>query len=149
MFSLLFDNWQLSAFFFYTPKSRLLPTNGNTDWHPLVTQTTRAYHTANTDNTHSATRVTTVTFTDNWQLHLHFRYLLQYVPLNNLYNCPLSVGLTSPEGLAVDVVRRAMFWVDSTPDKIERANLDGSGRQTLFDTDMVNPRAIIVDSSTG
>uniref|UniRef100_A0A8C7RVE6 Nidogen 2 n=1 Tax=Oncorhynchus mykiss TaxID=8022 RepID=A0A8C7RVE6_ONCMY len=61
----------------------------------------------------------------------------------------INTGLTSPEGLAVDVVRRAMFWVDSTPDKIERANLDGSGRQTLFDTDMVNPRAIIVDSSTG
>ncbi|KAJ7991014.1 hypothetical protein DPEC_G00292830 [Dallia pectoralis] len=61
----------------------------------------------------------------------------------------INSGLTSPEGLAVDVKRRAMFWVDSTPDKIERANLDGSGRQTLFDTDLVNPRAIIVDSSTG
>uniref|UniRef100_A0A6Q2XZ54 Nidogen 2a (osteonidogen) n=1 Tax=Esox lucius TaxID=8010 RepID=A0A6Q2XZ54_ESOLU len=61
----------------------------------------------------------------------------------------INTGLTSPEGLAVDVQRRAMFWVDSTPDKIERANLDGSGRKTIFDTDLVNPRAIIVDSSTG
>ncbi|KAL0969852.1 hypothetical protein UPYG_G00233220 [Umbra pygmaea] len=61
----------------------------------------------------------------------------------------INTGLTSPEGLAVDVKRRVMFWVDSTPDKIERANLDGSGRQTLFDTDLVNPRAIIVDSSRG
>lgn len=58
-------------------------------------------------------------------------------------------GLMSPEGLAVDVARRKLFWVDSSPDKIETANLDGSDRRVLFDTDLVNPRAIIVDSSTG
>lgn len=39
--------------------------------------------------------------------------------------------------------------MDSTPDKIETANLDGSDRRVLFDTDLVNPRAIIVDSPTG
>lgn len=59
------------------------------------------------------------------------------------------VDLVSPEGLAVDVNRRLMFWVDSNPDVIESSNLDGSGRRTLFDTDLVNPRAIIVVSSTG
>ncbi|XP_030013493.1 nidogen-2 [Sphaeramia orbicularis] len=61
----------------------------------------------------------------------------------------ISTNLVSPEGLAVDVKRRAMFWVDSNTDLIETANLDGSGRRTLFDTDLVNPRAIIVVSSTG
>uniref|UniRef100_A0A3Q1G0X6 Nidogen 2a (osteonidogen) n=1 Tax=Acanthochromis polyacanthus TaxID=80966 RepID=A0A3Q1G0X6_9TELE len=61
----------------------------------------------------------------------------------------INTNLVSPEGLAVDVKRRLMFWVDSTPDVIESANLDGSGRRTLFDTDLVNPRAIIVVSSTG
>lgn len=61
----------------------------------------------------------------------------------------INTDLISPEGLAVDVKRRLMFWVDSSPDKIERSNLDGSGRRTLFDTDLVNPRAIIVVSSTG
>ena len=70
--------------------------------------------------------------------------------LNTLYMVfPVPVDLVSPEGLAVDVKRRLMFWVDSNPDVIESANLDGSGRQTLFDTDLVNPRAIIVVSSTG
>lgn len=49
----------------------------------------------------------------------------------------------------MDVNRRLMFWVDSNPDMIESANLDGSGRRTLFDSDLVNPRAIIVVSSTG
>ncbi|XP_069568837.1 nidogen-2 isoform X4 [Brachyistius frenatus] len=61
----------------------------------------------------------------------------------------INTNLVSPEGLAVDVKRRLMFWVDSTPDVIESANLDGSGRRTLFDSDLVNPRAIIVVSSTG
>lgn len=49
----------------------------------------------------------------------------------------------------MDVKRRLMFWVDSNPDMIESSNLDGSGRRTLFDTELVNPRAIIVVSSTG
>ncbi|XP_034533825.1 nidogen-2 isoform X2 [Notolabrus celidotus] len=61
----------------------------------------------------------------------------------------INTNLVSPEGLAVDVKRRLMFWVDSNPDMIETANLDGSGRRTLFDSDLVNPRAIIVVSSTG
>lgn len=65
------------------------------------------------------------------------------------YLYPSFSALTSPEGLAVDVARRRLFWVDSTPDKIETANLDGSDRRVLFDTDLVNPRAIIVDSPTG
>jgi len=64
------------------------------------------------------------------------------------YSCVLNVDLVSPEGLAVDVTRRLMFWVDSNPDMIESANLDGSGRKTLIGTDLVNPRAIIVVSST-
>ncbi|XP_050988516.1 nidogen-2 [Labeo rohita] len=61
----------------------------------------------------------------------------------------INTALTSPEGLAIDVARRRLFWVDSTSDKIETANLDGSDRRVLFDTDLVNPRAIIVDSPTG
>uniref|UniRef100_A0A3B4WGN0 Nidogen 2 n=1 Tax=Seriola lalandi dorsalis TaxID=1841481 RepID=A0A3B4WGN0_SERLL len=61
----------------------------------------------------------------------------------------INTNLVSPEGLAVDVKRRLMFWVDSNPDMIESANLDGSGRKTLFEADLVNPRAIIVVSSTG
>ncbi|NXC46383.1 NID2 protein, partial [Penelope pileata] len=61
----------------------------------------------------------------------------------------VSSGLISPEGLAVDHLRRAMFWTDSGLDKIERARLDGSERRVLFDTDLVNPRAITVDPVQG
>lgn len=62
---------------------------------------------------------------------------------------PRCADLVSPEGLALDPTRRLMFWVDSNMDLIETANLDGSGRRTLFDTDLVNPRAIVAVSSTG
>lgn len=63
--------------------------------------------------------------------------------------CGLHADLVSPEGLTVDVNRKLMFWVDSNLDVIESAELDGSGRWTLFDADLVNPRAIIAVSSTG
>lgn len=55
----------------------------------------------------------------------------------------------SPEGLAIDYLRKAMFWTDSGTDKIESARLDGSDRKTLFDTNLVNPRAITVDAVRG
>ncbi|XP_064919265.1 nidogen-2 isoform X2 [Columba livia] len=61
----------------------------------------------------------------------------------------ISSGLISPEGLAVDHLRRAIFWTDSGLDKIERARLDGSERQVLFNTELVNPRAIAVDPVRG
>uniref|UniRef100_A0A8C8E7R5 Nidogen 2 n=1 Tax=Otus sunia TaxID=257818 RepID=A0A8C8E7R5_9STRI len=61
----------------------------------------------------------------------------------------INSGLISPEGLAVDHLRRAMFWTDSGLDKIERARLDGSERRVLFDTELVNPRAIAVDPVRG
>nr|XP_033808788.1 nidogen-2 [Geotrypetes seraphini] len=61
----------------------------------------------------------------------------------------VSSGLMSTEGLAIDYLRRMMFWTDSWLDKIESAKLDGSERKVLFDSDLVNPRAIAVDSSRG
>ncbi|XP_043966032.1 nidogen-2 isoform X7 [Gambusia affinis] len=61
----------------------------------------------------------------------------------------INTNLVSPEGLALDAKRRLMFWVDSNTDVIESASLDGSRRRTLFDSDLVNPRAIVVVSSTG
>ncbi|XP_014909287.1 nidogen-2 isoform X8 [Poecilia latipinna] len=61
----------------------------------------------------------------------------------------INTKLVSPEGLALDAKRRLMFWVDSNTDVIESASLDGSRRRTLFDSDLVNPRAIVVVSSTG
>ncbi|KAE8586619.1 hypothetical protein XENTR_v10021718 [Xenopus tropicalis] len=61
----------------------------------------------------------------------------------------INTGLMSTEGLAIDYLRRTMFWTDSGLDKIESARLDGTERKVLFDTQLVNPRAITVDAVRG
>lgn len=66
-----------------------------------------------------------------------------------LLNRNLSTDLGSPEGLAIDHLSRTVFWTDSVKDRIEVASLDGSQRRVLVDSDLVNPRAIITDPSSG
>ncbi|PVD26094.1 hypothetical protein C0Q70_13762 [Pomacea canaliculata] len=61
----------------------------------------------------------------------------------------LVEGLGSPEGIAIDYVSRNIFFTDSKLDTLEVSRLDGSFRKTLFNTDMVNPRAIVLDPSQG
>ncbi|XP_039176835.1 nidogen-2 isoform X2 [Crotalus tigris] len=61
----------------------------------------------------------------------------------------VSSGLISPEGLAIDHLRRTMFWTDSGLDKVESAKVDGTERRVLFASDLVNPRAIAVDPIHG
>lgn len=62
--------------------------------------------------------------------------------------CSLA-DLGSPEGIAVDHLGRNIFWTDSQLDRIEVARLDGRQRRILFDTGLVNPRAIVVDPVRG
>ncbi|XP_054989842.1 nidogen-2 [Sorex araneus] len=57
----------------------------------------------------------------------------------------IDSGVISPEGLALDVYHRRMYYTDSVLDKIETARLDGSDRQILFHKNLVNPRAITLD----
>uniref|UniRef100_A0A8C6TD52 Nidogen 1b n=1 Tax=Neogobius melanostomus TaxID=47308 RepID=A0A8C6TD52_9GOBI len=54
-----------------------------------------------------------------------------------------------PEGLALDPVSRLMFWTDSVLDVVEVSKLDGTQRRVLFDTELVNPRAIVTDPAYG
>lgn len=66
----------------------------------------------------------------------------------NVFLCsPADLG--SPEGIAVDHLGRNIFWTDSQLDRIEVARLDGRQRRILFDTGLVNPRAIVVDPVRG
>ena len=58
-------------------------------------------------------------------------------------------GLGSPEGLAVDFVSRSLYYTDSKLDVVGATLLDGSYHKTLFNTDMVNPRAIVLDIIRG
>ncbi len=59
--------------------------------------------------------------------------LIQQYPYNGIH-IPASEPLSStftPESLAVDPIGGKVYWFDSFLDRIERANLDGTGRQTL------------------
>jgi hypothetical protein len=43
-------------------------------------------------------------------------------------------GLSAPGALTLDVANGKMYWTDSAIDKIQRANLDGSGVEDLIIT---------------
>lgn len=44
---------------------------------------------------------------------------------------------------------RLLFWTDSLRDTVEVSQLDGSQRRVLFDTDLVNPRAVVTNPVYG
>ena len=71
--------------------------------------------------------------------------MFMYVLLTNVF----LLDLESPEGIAIDHLGRTLFWTDSMKDRIEVASLDGTKRRVLIDTNLVNPRAIIVDPVNG
>lgn len=76
------------------------------------------------------------------------RMLLRNVMSINIFLYSLA-DLGSPEGIALDHLGRNIFWTDSQLDRIEVARLDGRQRRILFDTGLVNPRAIVVDPVRG
>ena len=49
----------------------------------------------------------------------------------------------------MDWLGRNIYWTDSWLDTIEVAMLNGSHRRTLISSDLVDPRAIIVDPPSG
>jgi DNA-binding beta-propeller fold protein YncE len=56
-------------------------------------------------------------------------------------------------GVALDVVGEKVYWADmvasDVPGKIQRANLDGSGIETIVDGFVATPIGVAVDSSSG
>ena len=54
-----------------------------------------------------------------------------------------------PEGLAVDIVGRNLYWTDKGSDKLEVSKLDGFYRRALITSGLSEPRDIILDVSKG
>ena len=60
-----------------------------------------------------------------------------------------SLGLGSPEGVAVDWISKNIYWTDSARDTIEVVRSDGTSRKNLVSDGLINPRAIAVDPIRG
>ena len=58
-------------------------------------------------------------------------------------------NVQTPDGLAVDVVGRNLYWTDTGTNKLEVSKLDGSYRKALITTGLDEPRDIILDVSKG
>ncbi|XP_016958873.1 protein cueball [Drosophila biarmipes] len=59
----------------------------------------------------------------------------------------LSAEGGRPDGVAVDVCRRKLYWTNSNHSKpsVERINLDGSNRTTIVNASIHMPKGIVVD----
>ncbi|XP_035672639.1 fibropellin-1-like [Branchiostoma floridae] len=54
-----------------------------------------------------------------------------------------------PDGIAVDVISRNLYWTDAGTDRIIVSRLDGSFRKSLITQGLDEPRAIVVDPNSG
>ena len=61
----------------------------------------------------------------------------------------MTYSLDRADGMAVDWIYNHIYWIDATHKHVKVANLDGSLKKTLIDTDLVTPRAIVVHPDEG
>lgn len=57
--------------------------------------------------------------------------------------------VSSPEGISIDWVSRAIFWTDSAKETVEVAHLDTRIRKVLISDGLKNPRGIAVHPYRG
>nr|XP_054771526.1 sushi, von Willebrand factor type A, EGF and pentraxin domain-containing protein 1-like [Lytechinus pictus] len=55
----------------------------------------------------------------------------------------------SPDGLTIDPISRLLYWTDVARNTITVSSLDGTTIKTLIDTDLDQPRAIVLDPVGG
>ncbi|MGH7453260.1 MAG: choice-of-anchor D domain-containing protein, partial [bacterium] len=57
--------------------------------------------------------------------------------------------LSNPWGIALDLTHGKVYWTEQTGNRLSRANLDGSGVETVVDTLLFGPRGIKLDVAGG
>uniref|UniRef100_A0A5F8GUH8 LDL receptor related protein 2 n=1 Tax=Monodelphis domestica TaxID=13616 RepID=A0A5F8GUH8_MONDO len=61
----------------------------------------------------------------------------------------LNVSVDAPENLAVDWVNNKLYVVETSVNRIDMVNLDGTNRVTLITENLGNPRGIALDPTIG
>ncbi|KAJ7345670.1 hypothetical protein JRQ81_001620, partial [Phrynocephalus forsythii] len=61
----------------------------------------------------------------------------------------LNVSVDTPENLAVDWINNKLYIVETSVNRIDMVNLDGTNRVTLIAENLGNPRGIAVDPTVG
>lgn len=61
----------------------------------------------------------------------------------------IDLGLTSPEGIAVDWLGLNIYWTDPVTHRIEVSRLVGTSRRTLLWDEAYEPHSIVLDPVAG
>ncbi|MCH7940201.1 MAG: choice-of-anchor D domain-containing protein, partial [Candidatus Marinimicrobia bacterium] len=61
----------------------------------------------------------------------------------------VTTGLVKPFSIELDVANGKMYWTDFGTNKVQRANLDGTGVEDLITSGLTEPRGLDLDLSAG
>ena len=108
---------------------------------------------ANFDGTGRETLVRGLTLVEDFAIHpgqgkLYFTDGgVHRVNLDGTGRETLVPSLPWPNDLSIDFTNSKLYWVDHRADKIQRANLDGSGLEDVIDSGLSRPEGIALDVS--
>ena len=108
---------------------------------------------ANFDGTGRETLVSGLTLVEDFAIHpgqgkLYFTDGgVHRVNLDGTGRETLVPSLPWPNDLLIDFTNSKLYWVDHRADKIQRANLDGSGLEDVIDSGLSHPEGIALDVS--
>ncbi|KAJ8040995.1 Neurotrypsin [Holothuria leucospilota] len=64
------------------------------------------------------------------------------------YHAVITTDIALPNGIVIDTYASKLYWCDARLDKIERANLDGTNRVVIIDSDLVHPFDLAVHENS-
>ena len=61
----------------------------------------------------------------------------------------VTTEIDQPDGIALDLVARNLYWTDTGLNRIEVTRLSSSARKVLITIGLDEPRAICLDTASG